>query len=446
MYPHHFFKVLDSIRKQDETSRRRFRKELGVNFSLVAPAGAGKTQAIAERVVCWMQAVHEGRHKGAYRDLVVVTYTRKAAVQLRDRVENCLVSGTHGHLLSHLDEVFFGTIHSFCRLLLSFWGHYLGLGSDLKEISVEDLDVLEVFLEEGSGMEKIDGDLMKSVRRFVALDDILKNVGKLSERSDSVAPPNLELPVLNLDDVLAVPEKGNGKGNIIANKKAVSEFLESYRRGDDHVPLPECQGKAKAMQVAWERSFRPFREWLDGACLSLALSLAREFLNFRKHRGLLTYSDLVTFTLKLLEHPIAGKKLRDQGYCLILDEAQDTDPDQFNIFLQITSSKESVSKDRMCIPRPGAFSMVGDPQQAIFSSRADLPTYLNLHERFRNEDIGETLVFSITYRLSEENVNFVNEAFPKIFTNQSSTPSNIDFVPLRTAEDACRGICKCIAF
>ena len=66
----------------------------GSNFSVIAPAGVGKTTAIAQRIL--QIAKEDSKISGTGRTpklpkLVVVTYTRKAADEMRDRARSEIV-------------------------------------------------------------------------------------------------------------------------------------------------------------------------------------------------------------------------------------------------------------------------------------------------------------------------------------------------------------------
>src|SRR6266487_1070072 len=66
----------------DQKKRQIFITGVTENFSVIAPAGVGKTQAIVERIV------HISRHPRASEwlpKLVVVTFTNKAADEMQQR-------------------------------------------------------------------------------------------------------------------------------------------------------------------------------------------------------------------------------------------------------------------------------------------------------------------------------------------------------------------------
>ena len=105
----------------DQQTRDRFTREIKQNFSVIAAAGTGKTRAIVDRIVT---IALEGEPDALQR-LVVVTYTKSAANEFRQRVRAALLARLKIEasmaILQRLDRAFFGTIHSFCvRLLRDF--------------------------------------------------------------------------------------------------------------------------------------------------------------------------------------------------------------------------------------------------------------------------------------------------------------------------------------
>ena len=108
----------------DGEQRKRIRTELGVNMLVEAAAGTGKTTMLLERMV---ELIRTGRCEKVSR-LAAITFTRKAAAELRSRFQGELekaASSAGGDekarlddALEHIEQCFMGTIHSFCARLL----------------------------------------------------------------------------------------------------------------------------------------------------------------------------------------------------------------------------------------------------------------------------------------------------------------------------------------
>jgi DNA helicase II / ATP-dependent DNA helicase PcrA len=95
-------------------SQQRAVEHGGRNLQLIACAGSGKTEVVAQRVVHLLTP--ETRHSLLPRNIVAFTFTDKAAAELKERI----VTRTRQALgdLPGMAEIFVGTIHGFCLELL----------------------------------------------------------------------------------------------------------------------------------------------------------------------------------------------------------------------------------------------------------------------------------------------------------------------------------------
>ncbi|MEW6279208.1 MAG: UvrD-helicase domain-containing protein, partial [Candidatus Eremiobacterota bacterium] len=95
----------------DHAQRERIRCELDRNLMVESPAGSGKTHSMCARMVA---GIVQGRYRVEH--MVAVTFTRKAAAELRGRLQLALEAVEAREV--ELDRMFIGTIHSFCARLL----------------------------------------------------------------------------------------------------------------------------------------------------------------------------------------------------------------------------------------------------------------------------------------------------------------------------------------
>ena len=133
----------------DSVERERIRTELLANMLVEAGAGSGKTTSLVDRMV---EHVRTGT---AVECIAAVTFTRKAANELRERFQigleqalrdSQLDAGSHGRYcmaLHELDRAFMGTIHSFCARILREHPLEAGLDPDFREVSGADAKALE---------------------------------------------------------------------------------------------------------------------------------------------------------------------------------------------------------------------------------------------------------------------------------------------------------------
>lgn len=76
--------------------------------------------------------------------------------------------------------------------------------------------------------------------------------------------------------------------------------------------------------------------------------------------------------------------------------------------------------------------MVGDFQQSIYKSRADVSMYRDIHDRLESEGLIKGLTFSVTFRCDEAIVSWVNGAIEPVF----EAGGGVDFVPLVARPEA----------
>ena len=294
---------------------------------LEASAGTGKTYTIAALAARY---VAEGT---PLDQLLLVTFTRMATGELRDRVRERLVSAEQGlsrvlagappgdrdevvrllaegpreevearrrrlaHGLADFDSATIATTHGFCQEVLGG----LGVAGDVEPdvTFVEDI-----------------GDLVEEV-----VDDLYVRRFHLGDTPDFDRAQALRIGRLAVDNPAAPIEP---------------------------VAAPETSVAAMRRRLA------------------LAV---RDELDRRKRRmAVMTYDDLLTRLLDILEGPggeVAVARLRARFRVVLVDEFQDTDPVQWEIVRRAFGAGG------------GALVLIGDPKQAIYAFRgADVYAYL----------------------------------------------------------------------
>lgn len=141
---------------------------------VVAGPGAGKTESVVIRA---MNLLLLG--KATPRQLVVCTYTDKAAFELRDRISSA--ARKLGYL-ANLSELRVSTIHGLCNRLLLDNRHRtrLGPGYETLDELTQRLFVFENFAEIVGDLE-LGGYLGRWATRWTAIDGILKFIDKITE-------------------------------------------------------------------------------------------------------------------------------------------------------------------------------------------------------------------------------------------------------------------------
>ena len=133
----------------DQAARDRIRTALDVNILVEAGAGSGKTSSLVDRLLAYVE------RGDPVEGLAAVTFTRKAAGELRERFQLALEARVReararaaagdaaavplaeacARALAGLDGAFLGTIHSFCARLLRERPIAAGLDPSFEEIT-----------------------------------------------------------------------------------------------------------------------------------------------------------------------------------------------------------------------------------------------------------------------------------------------------------------------
>lgn len=134
------------------------------NLLVSAAAGSGKTAVLVERII---SMISEGEHPLDIDRLLVVTFTKAAAAQMRDRIGKALdkklekePNNDHLHKqVSLLQSAHITTIHSFCLNVIRNYFHHIDLDPSFKMADESEItlmksdiisDVLEKWYEEGT--------------------------------------------------------------------------------------------------------------------------------------------------------------------------------------------------------------------------------------------------------------------------------------------------------
>src|SRR5205085_1286221 len=202
---------------------------------------------------------------------------------------------------------------------------------------------------------------------------------------------------------------------------------ERWRETTEFAPWPLRSSHATEFVRCWRDAFQPVRDWVNDCALCVAAEVQRAYRDFRFERGIVTYADQVAFAVDLIRQPNVVRRIREKNYRVILDEAQDTDPQQFLVLLEITRPPASASEQSE--PRLGHFSMVGDFQQSIYREPHDLNHYRQLHKALIKNRAAEELKFSVTFRLDRAQLDFINDTFAKILNDAEGQVKFVELSP-----------------
>ena len=239
---------------------------------VIAGAGSGKTRVITEKIVHLLDKGIEAKH------IVAVTFTNKAAREMRSRVEKICSHKKAKHLR-------ISTFHS--------------MGLDI-------------------------------IRREHAALGFKKNISIMDEQDKYKV----------LQDILE-----NGKHKL--DKDQIKPLAWQISDWKNQAVLP-----AQAMSLA------------EDAQQQLAAALYEQYQSYNLVCNAVDFDDLILAPLDLFKnHPVILEKWRNNSRYLLLDEYQDTNTSQYELFKYLVGSV-------------GQFTVVGDDDQSIYAWRGANPENL----------------------------------------------------------------------
>ncbi len=468
----------------DQAARDAIASDTAVSMFVEAGAGSGKTESLAKRMVATLKT-DVGIHQ-----MAAITFTRKAAGELRGRFQNELekafreekdpeVKAKLGQALSRLETFFSGTVHAFCARILRERPVEAGVAPAFRELEVEE----DALLREESLAASLDRlhaaghlGLARLSEAGVSAADLSAAFGTLCEY-DEVDFPSGEalLPDFSLarQAVLAfwqswspsLPAEVDRDSTckLLQHAEELKTDLPALREGDapglaavlegferERKPVFKWWGKRpkdEILAVAEEyRAFaegaaadylRMWRAYLYALALPLLLEARKEARERRRREGLLNYQDLLRLAAEALrERPETRRFFARRYRRLFVDEFQDTDPLQAEVMAYLAAEGgQDFEKDWTRLKlRPGALFVVGDPKQSIYRfRRADLTTFRRMRALVLASG-GRRLELTANFRSGHAILDWVDRAFDGPFPREETMPQP-GHLPLKPAGD-----------
>jgi len=185
---------------------------------------------------------------------------------------------------------------------------------------------------------------------------------------------------------------------------------------------------------------------LAEAALTLISSVRQAYTAAKQRRGMVDYDDLIVKTLELLELRQAAPwvlfKLDEGLDHILIDEAQDTSPEQWAIVKALTA--EFFSREARGTKLPRTLFVVGDEKQSIFSFQGADPAQFDINRRHFEEQVSEAQLpfleqpLTMSRRSAPEILRFVDTLFAGGETRASLT-SRGDVISHRAHRETAQG-------
>lgn len=465
----------------DQADRDRIARDLGTNLLVEAGAGSGKTKSLVDRV---LSHVEQGT---PVEQIAAVTFTRKAAAELRERIEVRLEAALRAAIpesesgqrlaraRAQLDRAFIGTIHSFAARLLREHPLEAGIDPGFEEIGEQEWpgirrDFWNRWLDHRrrTGSPLLDDLRLKRIdprALFEGFEQVVR-YPDVDFPADPVPEPDCRAcrsTLLSLMDRTAAampadePEAGWDRlQRTLRGLRRAARISDWSDTGDFCAVLGDLSASgvgvtqnrwpdkaaAKALGGEWTgfvegaaaQVLTRWREHRYHFVMAALRAAADDFARERRRTGRLGFEDLLIGSVDLLRRsPAVRRSLGERFRYLLVDEFQDTDPIQAELCFLLASPPEAGDDWHTVTPRPGSLFVVGDPKQSIYRfRRADIQTYELVKRRMAA--CGAVLGLVENFRSVEPVETLVDGYFRSVFP-ESATPRQAAFAPLRTRHE-----------
>jgi ATP-dependent helicase/nuclease subunit A len=442
----------------DDFARLQIRELLDETLFVEASAGTGKTAALVDR---YLALVLAGR---TVDRIVAITFTDKAAAELRDRVRQELEARLESEAdagrralidaaLGGLDRAQISTIHAFCQTLLRFFAVRAGIDPAFE---VQDEVASQRRFEErwrtyldslGDRPDAVDKvsrllDLGMLPRYLQELAEALWQRGEMAERLDRspivAAPaawPNLnalhaQLAAISL---ASVPDEDKLRRSIEGLLVTVDDLLSAGNERDARLvsasgglnprlghtgqagnwkgsmPINDARDIAIAVTETLLRTLSALRSQALADVLPFVVEFVMAEAVERGRDGALTFDDLILKTRNVLrDYATARHAVRERYDALLIDEFQDTDP------LQAEIARYFATDPATGMPEAGRLFLVGDPKQSIYRfRRADMAMYARTAAELQQAG-ARYLNLSLNRRSQPGVIDWVNAVFQRL--------------------------------
>lgn len=355
----------------DQAERNKISEELTTNFLVEAGAGSGKTHSLVERMV---NLVTTGTFR--IQQIVAITFTRKAADELKERFQTGLekkrkdtddpeLKSRVEAALADFDQCYLGTVHAFCARLLRERPIEAGLDFDFTEIDERedrqladeawDRYIRDIRLKQKDKIDEL-GELGFNIAELRKTLHHLREYGDVHWHYEDVEKPSLEAAFNELKKFIeytkrCLPDEEPDKGYDALQKKILKTMMQlkyfdleqdknkiamlrPYQK-DSGVTLNRWKDKDEAkeirdevQQVLVEIVQPTLVRWFE-YCHSKLIPFLKPALdyyqNIKKERSALNFQDLLVGTAKLLKENSEVRSYFQHKYgCLLVDEFQDS--------------------------------------------------------------------------------------------------------------------------
>jgi ATP-dependent helicase/nuclease subunit A len=466
--------------------RNEIKNNLDVNILVEAGAGSGKTTSIVSRMVSLIVS-----GKCSIENIAAITFTRKAAQELKERFQNSLEQCFYEQenpekkdilkeALKNMERCFIGTIHSFCASLLRERPVEASVDPDFTELD----DITDMLLHKQAWQQYLLDVRLNFPEKLVKLNNCglkpsdLENIySRITQYPDveivfnEIQKPDLTCAYEKLKQFLkrvkeyipkTEPEKGYDslQNKIMTGLRMLRYYdmeneinrlnlIEMFEK-DQKVTLNRwlCDKEitkeiTKEINYLSQTEIHPvLKQWKE-YCHYIAISFLKPAAEYyeaikTKQSGL-NFQDLLLKTVNMLKnYPEVRSYFKNKYRCLLVDEFQDTDPIQAELMFFLTGQDVYEKQWHKLVPAPGSLFVVGDPKQSIYRfRRADINIYNHVKRLFLQTG-GKVLELTANFRSINNLGKWFNKTFKNLLPHEADS-YQAAFSPVNTIKDETEG-------
>ena len=401
-------------------------EQLAGPVDISAGAGSGKTFTLTQRIAAELADPTSGVDD--VDQICAITFTRKAAAELKGRVRSTLRAQGRLDQAMKVDGAWISTIHGMCSRILRAEALQLGVDPGFRVLEGKEReDLLAQALSDvlGRPSDIVEGAVRDALLREFAVRSyrgeasVASMVARLADAAAAmpegeagfIRGPEPPLPSTLARQLLEAYREvepfyrdckpSKTRDAALADLERACEALEAFvgsgsqdldelLRVLDGCPLlrkintkDEARGQAfDDYQAAHSRVAQNAALARGGALLDELMDMARRvdeaFSRLKRASAALDNNDLVRLTLRALEDPVIGARYADRFKLVMVDEFQDTDALQIAIVRHLAGS----GLRYLCT--------VGDAQQSIYRFRgADVNGYRAFRAQLAAPEIAQ---------------------------------------------------------
>ena len=401
-----------------------------------AGAGSGKTFTLTRRIV-WALSPESGPYLSSIDELLAITFTNKAAAELRERIRAALIDEGMVEEALKVDGAWISTIHGMCARIIR--AHALDLGID-PEFSMLPNEEAEKLRAEALDEVLASEDIRRSLGDLLRCFDLRPAEGSFGSSSvydmalalaekaaatvggfNAIEPPSYAYDLDALADAYrGVLKDTKPKSAAATACMAALDALDSFDKEElsaasivrlaEQCPCPRAAGALKA-EIKALKALRAetllsllaaTAEPAARQLFDLAQRLARAYDARKAARSLLDNNDLLRIAYDAL---VGNDEVREafagRFKLVMVDEFQDTATQQVRLIEQLMHADAR----ELCT--------VGDAKQSIYRFRgADVSVFLDQERRIAGGTLPGTRVsMARNFRSHAAILDYVTQVF-----------------------------------